>query len=430
MPLTVGIIGAALWGNRGAEAMICTTVGKVREAYPEARCIVFSYFPKHDRQLTADGGACVEVHDASPAALVLHFFPWSLLYGLLRLIGVHWPRRLLPAPVRALADADVLLDVFGISYADGREKFLPFNLLSNVPALLMGIPLVKLAQGMGPYRHRLTRVCAKFVLRRCVRVYARGAKTYELTAALGLGDRLGSASDIALLYRPEYSLTRENEEYVRATAAELERVKESGTRIVTLSVSSVVFGKCRRGGIDYVGAMRDVTQALCSQGYAVVLFPNATRAGVASTRNNDLPVIAAIQQDLAGSCEQVIAIDRDLNTQALRELLQRTDYLVASRFHAMIAGLAAGMPTMVLGWGHKYGEILDEFGIGEWAWDYGQLDAAELLERIAQFIAAAPALREEVNRGRAAVMASAQGQFDWLVPYLQAKAGKPPESQA
>ena len=33
--------------------------------------------------------------------------------------------------------------------------------------------------------------------------------------------------------------------------------------------------------------------------------------------------------------------------------------LVASRFHAMVSGLAAGVPTMLVGWSHKYAEVLD-----------------------------------------------------------------------
>lgn len=42
-PKTIGISGATVWGNRGAEAMLVTTVGQVRERYPDARFYLFSY---------------------------------------------------------------------------------------------------------------------------------------------------------------------------------------------------------------------------------------------------------------------------------------------------------------------------------------------------------------------------------------------------
>jgi polysaccharide pyruvyl transferase WcaK-like protein len=418
---TVAIIGASLWGNRGAEAMICATIGRIRAVFPTARCIVLSYFPKVDRQLVAAAGSAVEVASATPLALVLHFFPWSLVCAACRVVGLQWPRRLLPAPVRALAEADALLDVFGISYADGREKFLPFNLLSNLPAILMGVPLVKLAQGMGPYHGRLNRLCARLVLRRCARVFARGRLTYELTAALHIGGRLGTASDIAFCYTPSDSLTRENEDYAATLAADVAALRAGGCQVLTLSVSSVVFAKCRAQGIDYVCAMQHVIRELRARGLAVLLFPNATRADSDATRNNDLPVIAAIAAALPQDDPGVVAIDRDLNTQGLRAILAHTDYLVASRFHAMIAGLVAGIPTLVLGWGHKYREILDEFDLGEWAWDYSQLDPVRLLVRIDEFIAAAPELRERIRARRDSVVASAQSQFDWLNGFLRAR---------
>jgi polysaccharide pyruvyl transferase WcaK-like protein len=418
---TVAIIGATLWGNRGAEAMVCTTVGKVREAFPRARCILLSYFPAADRRLASSGENGLEVFSATPAALLLHFFPWSLVYGACRLIGLHWPRRLLPGAVRALAESDVLLDVFGISYADEREKFLPFNVLSNLPAVLMGVPLVKLAQGMGPYRGRLTRLCATFILSRCTRVYARGRETYALSAGLGIGEKLDMASDIALLYTPAYALTHENDDYAAEVSAALARLRERGAAILTLSVSSVVFGKCRSAGIDYVAAMQHVVAGLRARGIAVLLFPNATRASVDSTRNNDLPVIAAIHNGLPQHDDGVVAVNRDLNTSGLRRLLEQTDYLVASRFHAMIAGLAAGIPTMVLGWGHKYREILDEFDISEWAWDYTELDAARLAERVSEFIAAAAEIRSRIAREQERVRALARRQFDWLADFLRTR---------
>ena len=51
----------------------------------------------------------------------------------------------MPRGPRQLARSQVLLDVFGVSYSDGRERFLPFNVLCNWPAMMFRVPVVKLS---------------------------------------------------------------------------------------------------------------------------------------------------------------------------------------------------------------------------------------------------------------------------------------------
>jgi colanic acid/amylovoran biosynthesis protein len=48
------IIAATVWGNRGAEAMLETTVGRLRDLDPHAEFVVYSYYPTQDRALISD----------------------------------------------------------------------------------------------------------------------------------------------------------------------------------------------------------------------------------------------------------------------------------------------------------------------------------------------------------------------------------------
>ena len=50
----ISIIGGTFWGNRGAESMLATTIGMISRAFPDARFVVFSYYPEKDRQLVRD----------------------------------------------------------------------------------------------------------------------------------------------------------------------------------------------------------------------------------------------------------------------------------------------------------------------------------------------------------------------------------------
>lgn len=411
------IIGATLTGNRGAEAMLSTTIGKLRDAYPDARFVIHSYFPERDRQLCQD--LDVDIVSATPAALVLQHLPVALADRTLRLINLGFPRSWMPRAVRELKESRVLLDVFGVSYSDGREKFLPFNVVSNLPAMLLGVPVVKLSQGLGKFQGRLNRTVGKRMLKRCAKVFARGAKSLEMVRNLGIDVETEESSDIAFSYEDRFSLTDENPDYEREVCDRLQAARDANQRVLTLSVSAVVSAKCKKAGIDYEHEVAQVARHFLREGCVVLLLPNATRQDTPSTHNNDLPIVEDVRSRVVGDeASELVAVTEDLNTASLRRVLAKADYLVASRFHAMVAGLCLGIPTMVIGWGHKYAEVLAQFSIDDQAYDYSTLDHASLIEKIQGFIERAPQLQRRILENLPAVRESSARQFEWLVEFV------------
>src|SRR5690606_35525159 len=105
---------------------------------------------------------------------------WRLVPPLRKVIGRKLPE------VRALAEADVVLDQGGIAFSDGREKFLLFNLAILLPGFVLATPVVKCAQALGPFRKRLNRTAARLALPRVRLIVARGATTLEFLDGIGL----------------------------------------------------------------------------------------------------------------------------------------------------------------------------------------------------------------------------------------------------
>lgn len=413
----ISLIGATLAGNRGAEAMIATTIGRIREAMPDSRFVIHSYFPEEDRRICED--LAVEVVGAGPAALVLKYFPFAIADRTLGFVGLNWPRAFMPRGPRELAKSNTLVDLSGISFSDGREKFIPFNVLNNWPAMLFRVPVVRLSQGLGLFNGWLNRVSAKWMLGRSEKVFARGEGSFEATKALELGDRLALAPDIAFSFRNEDSLSTENPEYEAEVLRELEAFVVRGQKILALSVSSVVHKKCAKRGIDYVAAMTEVAEGLVDRGLGVLIYPNATREGTDSLHNNDLPLVTEIWRGVSEERRaQVVPIQRDLNTASLRNVLEPVDCMVASRFHAMISALSMGKPIMVLGWGHKYQEVLQQFGIERWCFDFSDLRTDLLLDRIDGFLAAQDEIRMNIDAHLSEVKSASEAQFKWLNEFL------------
>ncbi|HSK47721.1 MAG TPA: Coenzyme F420 hydrogenase/dehydrogenase, beta subunit C-terminal domain, partial [Coriobacteriia bacterium] len=355
------LIAATVSGNRGAEAMLDTSIGRIRDRYPDAHFSLFSYYPEKDRALIRDPR--VTVHSSTPAYLVGVLFPMSLLAAPFARLGGSVPG-MFPRSVRDLASSSALVDLAGVSFIDGREKFLPFNILTILPAMLLKTPVFKLAQALGPFKHPLNRMSAR-LLKRCALVVPRGDVTLSHMEQIAFpAERMYPAPDVAFLFEERDSLSVEGDAEASELAEKAAALRAAGHAVVGLCPSAVIAGKAGEEGWDYIGFMAELTQGLLADGHAVLLFPNATRAGSAKLRNNDLPVIAQIAERV-GDNERVLAVAGDMNAAALRTVLKACSAAAVSRFHAMVGALSEGVPVAVVGWSHKYLEVMKQFGLGE-----------------------------------------------------------------
>jgi polysaccharide pyruvyl transferase WcaK-like protein len=110
--------------------------------------------------------------------------------------------------------------------------------------------------------------------------------------------------------------------------------------------------------------MRSIVQEALAAGFRVVVFPTATRSGTSATHNNDLPLLAGLQEQLAQEDPTRLHWALGVASYAdISTIVRGTEALVVSRFHAMVAGLSEGVPCLVIGWGHKYRDTMEDFGL-------------------------------------------------------------------
>ena len=177
------LIAATVHGNRGAEAMLETSIGRIRDRFPDARFTLFSYYPEKDREL--DPRQRRERAVVDPRLPRWRAVPAVAARGAVRALASAACPRFFPRSVRELAESAALIDLAGVSFIDGREKFLPFNILTILPAMLLGTPVFKMAQAIGPFKHPLNRFASK-LLWHCALVVARG----DVTLVAHGGDRV------------------------------------------------------------------------------------------------------------------------------------------------------------------------------------------------------------------------------------------------
>lgn len=408
----ISLIGATLTGNQGAAAMLETTIGELKARLPEAHFVVHSYFPDADREALGHHDE-LRVVDATPRVLVMSALP-ALLESLAQRLGLRLPSLLMPESLRELRSSTLLIDISGIALADGREKFLPFNLLCTWPASLVGTRVVKLAQALGPIQSLPTRLVTRFVMRHIAATFARGRQSHQHIQPWVGDGHVELSADLAFLYREEHALL---EAWSHAIDPLIETLSTSEETVIAISVSSVVAGLAAKQDIDYLATLAEVIRVLVQEGHRVVLFPNACRDNTPSTRNNDLPIVEAIAQAV-GHHPHLHSVSSPVNTAALRRMLSHANALLASRFHAMIAGLSLGVPTLVVGWSHKYQEMLELFGVDAHFVAFHDMTSEAILRGAHQLLDQESKLRARIESRLEEVQALARRQLEWLETFL------------
>jgi len=408
------IMGGSVWGNRGAEAMLMTVISQIRQFDPEAVFNVFTIYPEQDRVLVQDDK--INFLSGEPLSVAISHFFWSVVTFPFRKVGLKLP---LPKSIAALRDSNYLLDIGGITFSDGRAIQLLYNVFTILPAMLMGVPVLKLSQAMGPFKTSLNRTLANYFLPKCEAIFTRGELTHNFVKSLlGSEKEIERSADIAFLYDLSDSLSHENEERALDLRSQIQQWSAEGETVLSIVPSSLVLKQSIKQGKDYPSTMLNLVLSTRDKPIRYVFLPNGTRAGTESLMNNDIIAITAIREKFRQELpteeyERIVWVDYDINTRGVREIVGATDGLVASRFHAMVAGLSLCVPTMVVGWSHKYRETLADFGVESYAIDYKNTDL-KILKAFTHFIDNLPAIKQQLLASIDNVKASSKRQFDYL----------------
>jgi polysaccharide pyruvyl transferase WcaK-like protein len=399
--MNYAVIGSALYGNKGASAMLETLIQGIGSLDEQAQFALLSLYPPQDTERNHFEN--LRIIPASPIALVLAIIPLCLLHRLFKPLRSWIVRR--SQVVQELNQADVYVDQCGISFNDGRLKFLAYNIAVLLPGLLMQRPVVKVAQAMGPFESPINRLAARVFLPRIHRIFARGSITYSYIKPLGLAN-VSEGTDLALAFPSTRNL-----ELVGSRPGQPKN--SAGMRLVGVAPSAVAASKAAGVGINYIETLSSLIDAIAEKGHEVILFPHSARPDSEREHNNDLPLCRAIHADLQHltSCR---LIDREMSAGELRELIGSCRCLVTSRFHAMVGALAEGVPFLVVGWSHKYSELLSPFSLADQAIDYQNCQASELIGRFDEMLRNEQEIRSRISEWLPTARAIALEQIQFI----------------
>jgi polysaccharide pyruvyl transferase WcaK-like protein len=192
--------------------------------------------------------------------------------------------------------------------------------------------------------------------------------------------------------------------------------------LVGISPSSVLAAKL--GGQAYVALMSGViSRVLTDDPRAEVWICAHAFRNKDTTSNNDGPVCRQVHEALPPALRsRARLVAGDYTPGEMRAIIARTDAFLACRFHSMVSALAAGVPVAVLGWSHKYREVMEYFGL-DLCINSREATGESVQAILNKVIAERAQLKETILRGLPAVRQSAGRNFEILEAFADKLAG-------
>jgi polysaccharide pyruvyl transferase WcaK-like protein len=304
--------------NRGAELMAAAIAQQLRVSFPGVRLVVSPMFGEFDARARyqlwttwefpgrfRSTMSSVALRASSPVVR--------------RWMGVVNPK-----------EVDVVLDASGFAFADQWGRRAATAVLRKMESMgRRRQPLVLLPQALGPFSDcKVTEACRQ-LFERASLVCARDRASYEAALPLCGARKLRQYPDFTAALAP----------------ASVDGIPLPH-RFVAIVPNYRMLDKTSTGGA-YLMFVERLIRLLQQKGHRPVF--------ILHDDHEDRRVIELIT---GGHDIPIIAHDDPL---VLKGLLGRAQFVVGSRFHALVAALSQGVPCIGVGWSHKYPELFHEF---------------------------------------------------------------------
>ncbi len=331
--------------NKGAQSMVYIAVDEVAKRYPDKRIVVLS-----DADAARSGEELSRYRFLFRDYVCLYGRKYQLVqrrYGRLDRAGDA-------AEIRK--NVDMVIDISG--YTFGSNWGIAANLLAAYRAARAkkyGAPIYFMPQSFGPFEWKgIAGRAADSLLRRWLSyaevLYAREQEGYGLLKERYGLSRVFSSPDLVLQNRGIDPVRV----FVSYHEQELPEIAPDSVGILP-NIRNDRYGGAER--MD--GIYRTLIDRLLEKGRRVYLIRHASEDLDCCRR------IKAMYREDA----RVVLIEEDFDCFAYGRLAEKMDYLVASRYHAVVHAYRAGVPCIVFGWAIKYQELLKQFDQQRYAFD-------------------------------------------------------------
>lgn len=330
--------------NKGAQAMTFITTDEVAKRFPGRETVLLSNMdyrrPKEEKEQYCFR---IQNYPAPGKLFMLSFVPTAML---MRLFGGQTVK----AYEKLMSETEAIVDVSGYSLGSnwGVKKSV-FFVTRIAIAKRYGIPVYLMPQSFGPFDYKgITAGIVNRMIKKNLKyasvIMCREQEGYDLLKEKYGLENLVKMPDLVL----QNQGIEEGNVYKEVPVSTLPEVP-AGSVAVIPNLKTFRYGNPERLYEMYQVAI----QTLLDRGKQVYLIYHS---------GEDLKVCQKVKEDYFGQHEKVILMEKELSCLEFDHLVQKFDFVVASRFHAVVHAYRNAIPAVVPGWAVKYRELLDLFG--------------------------------------------------------------------
>lgn len=314
------IINAHPGGNLGAEAMLTVVL---KALYSDAGIAARFDF------------VVEEISKDSPTKDFLETL------GIPAAITTFSPRNVVRCYSLGAEPGDVVIDIGGISYQGSSVRSNLRNFIRHRFFLRRNVKMFFFTQDFGPPIGALTRVFASIVMSRAEAIFVRSHHSKLLLESV-----IGSSSKIIGPY-PDVTY--------RLGGEKLDGLQREKYDLAVVP-SAILFNSF---GEKYLGVLEFVIRNFQKDGKRVMIL---THNFTANGPSSDSKVVALLK-DRVSDLDNVCVITHRMSAIAIKALIGHSNFVLTSRYHALVGALSQSVPAVALGWSHKYEEALSIYGL-------------------------------------------------------------------
>jgi len=344
--------------NKGSEAMILSTKFLLSKYFEDLDFTVASYSHK---MVDSEYSGINIIYNGNLKAKIL-------------LLGKAMITKLAPfmknifkdSLFRKFEETDLIIDISGYGLTeDFGLKRISLYCTEILLSKLLSKPFIIFPQSMGPFNSKLSKFLVRVFIPYVDLIIVRGKESKKYLKELGICNKkkVYIYPDIAFLFKAS------------PKRRAIEILKENNISVYRNLVGIVPNKRVYERSFvytrnEYVDILKKIINLILERAdTAVVLIPHEFRADGLDDREVIMRIIGEVK-----SKDRIYALTEEISSADLKAIIGCMDLLIASRFHSIVSGFSMRVPTMVLGWSHKYLELANMVDQEELVVDYKDLE--------------------------------------------------------
>ncbi len=368
----VMILGGNFIG-KGAEAMMLTMRDALKKAFPDIVCCVTPLDDKEERLLKANNILPIKCSHPRLADMIVNF--------ILELMHIT-PRKKITSDtvcengiINVFRATDIVVDIAGFVSGDqigARRSFRRW--LTYRRALYARNRYLFMPQSWGPFENIRVRIFTRSITKAAEIVFAREQESYNHLHNCNCFEphKLFLAPDIAFQF------------HLKSTEPGKKLLEKIGlnnfsTPFIVITPNVRIYERLEGKVLEniYSRALLDIIEYFTENTSCnIVLVPHEA----SFWGDSDLELCNMLFDLVSDKKNRLFVLPSDASAEEVKAIISLSSFVIASRYHSLVAALSTRTPVTVIGWSHKYDGLMQCAGLEKWAIDPVRGSAGDMVK--------------------------------------------------